>query len=349
MAAVASCPLLVPKLLDVNHLSRDVFSRSRNHNTGCKFGQLNLKSPSWNIPGTRSSGYLCGSSISLWKSHEKLSGSHVNATIRSRDNGRRNRGDCAVPRASLDALIFDCDGVILESEDLHRQAYNLIFKHFDVKCGGDPVVWDTEYYDVLQNTIGGGKPKMRWHFGKNGWPSSELFSNPPENEDEQATLINNLQDWKTTKYKELISSGAEPRPGVVELMDEAASQGLKLAVCSAATKSSVVFCLTNLLGKERFEKLDCFLAGDDVKNKNPDPTIYRVAAEKLNANPERCLVVEDSVIGLQAALGAGMNCIITYTDSTSAQDFAGAKATFSSLAGVGLNDLLPLVEITAKV
>ncbi|BBM98488.1 hypothetical protein MPTK1_1g13930 [Marchantia polymorpha subsp. ruderalis] len=51
-------------------------------------------------------------------------------------------------------------------------------------------------------------------------------------------------------------------------------------------------------GKERFEQLDCFLAGDDVKNKKPDPSIYKVAAEKLGANPERCLVVEDSVIGL---------------------------------------------------
>lgn len=254
-----------------------------------------------------------------------------------------------MPRATLDALIFDCDGVILESEDLHRQAYNLTFDHFGVRCGAEPVVWDTEYYDVLQNTIGGGKPKMRWHFGQNGWPSSSVFSTPPVSESDQATLIDILQDWKTNKYKDLISSGAEPRPGVVELLDEATSLGLKVAVCSAATKSSVVFCLMNLLGKERFENLDCFLAGDDVKNKKPDPTIYKVAAQKLGADPGRCLVVEDSVIGLQAALGAGMNCIITYTSSTSTQDFTRAKATYANLEGIRLKELLALVETAAPV
>lgn len=66
---------------------------------------------------------------------------------------------------SLQALIFDCDGVILESEHLHRQAYNDAFSHFNVRCdpsSQQPLNWDPEFYDVLQNQIGGGKPKMRW-------------------------------------------------------------------------------------------------------------------------------------------------------------------------------------------
>lgn len=60
-------------------------------------------------------------------------------------------------------------------------------------------------------------------------------------------------------------------------------------------------------------------AGDDVDKKKPDPKIYNVAAQKLGLNPADCLVVEDSTIGLQAALGAGMRCIITYTPSTKQQ------------------------------
>lgn len=71
---------------------------------------------------------------------------------------------------ALEALIFDCDGVILESEHLHRQAYNDAFAHFNVRCpspdgysfSDDPLNWSLEFYDVLQNQIGGGKPKMRW-------------------------------------------------------------------------------------------------------------------------------------------------------------------------------------------
>ena len=58
------------------------------------------------------------------------------------------------------------------------------------------------------------------------------------------------------------SGEVEPRPGVLNLMDEARAAGLKVAVCSAATKSSVVFTLKNLLGEQRFSQLDCFLAGE---------------------------------------------------------------------------------------
>lgn len=58
-------------------------------------------------------------------------------------------------------------GVILESEEWHRLAYNASFEHFDARENGEggPTVWSVEYYDKLQNTVGGGKPKMRYHFG----------------------------------------------------------------------------------------------------------------------------------------------------------------------------------------
>lgn len=59
--------------------------------------------------------------------------------------------------------------------------------------------------------------------------------------------------------------------------------------------------------------------GDDVDKKKPNPLIYQVAAQKLGVSPSDCVVVEDSTIGLEAALGAGMRCIITYTPSTKQQ------------------------------
>lgn len=155
--------------------------------------------------------------------------------------------------------------MILESEHLHRQAYNDAFAHFDVRCpnsASQPLNWTIEFYDELQNRIGGGKPKMRWYFKENGWPSSTIFEKAPEDDEDRAKLIDILQDWKTERYKEIIKSGTvNPRPGVLRLMDEAKSAGRKLAVCSAATKSSVVLCLENLIGIDRFQNLDCFLAG----------------------------------------------------------------------------------------
>lgn len=58
--------------------------------------------------------------------------------------------------------------MIVESEDIHRQAYNATFAHFEVVCPGDAgaLNWSEEYYDGLQNKVGGGKPKMRYYFGE---------------------------------------------------------------------------------------------------------------------------------------------------------------------------------------
>lgn len=100
------------------------------------------------------------------------------STFFSSDSTTAKRRKCftisAAARA-LEALIFDCDGVILESEHLHRQAYNDAFTHFNVRCpspdgssfSDDPLNWSLEFYDVLQNQIGGGKPKMRWFVVRN--------------------------------------------------------------------------------------------------------------------------------------------------------------------------------------
>ncbi|XP_039125741.1 haloacid dehalogenase-like hydrolase domain-containing protein At4g39970 [Dioscorea cayenensis subsp. rotundata] len=250
----------------------------------------------------------------------------------------------------LHALIFDCDGVILESEHLHRQAYNDAFAHFSVRSpasSSEILFWETDFYDELQNRIGGGKPKMRWYFNENGWPSSSVFEDPPVESADKEKLIDILQDWKTERYKEIIKSGVvKPRPGVLRLMDDVKGAGIKLSVCSAATKSSVILCLENLLGLERFQGLDCFLAGDDVKEKKPDPSIYLTASQKLGVLGKNCLVVEDSVIGLQAATGAGMPCIITYTSSTANQDFKDAIATYPDLSNVRLEDLELLLQKT---
>ncbi|KAK4764642.1 hypothetical protein SAY86_025732 [Trapa natans] len=258
------------------------------------------------------------------------------------------------PRASLSvscalrALIFDCDGVILESEHLHRQAYNDAFAHFNVRCPSDkvgPLNWSLEFYDELQNLIGGGKPKMRWYFKEHGWPASSVFEKPPENDDDRAKLIDTLQDWKTERYKDIIKSGTvKPRPGVLRLMDEAKAAGKLLAVCSAATKSSVILCLENLIGMERFQGLDCFLAGDDVKEKKPDPSIYVTASKNMGVSAMECIVVEDSVIGLQAATGAGMSCIISYTSSTANQDFKEAVATYPDLSNIRCSHYMSIQE-----
>jgi HAD superfamily hydrolase (TIGR01509 family) len=244
------------------------------------------------------------------------------------------------------ALLFDCDGVIVETEELHRQAYNAAFEKFGLKLpNGAPVVWTVEYYDVLQNTVGGGKPKMMHYFNKEvkTWPvvNSPKFSPPPQTEEDRVKLVDALQDAKTEAYIKL-AQNSKPRPGVVELMDAALSDPkLKVGICSAATKEGFVPLVNNLLGKERLEQLDVLIVGDDVKKKKPDPMIYNTAKERLGLSADRCVVIEDSLVGLRAAVGAGMKCVITYTHSTKNEAFyaEGAVAKVPDLSGVQLDDV----------
>lgn len=197
-------------------------------------------------------------------------------------------------------------------------------------------MWDEASYDMLQNTVGGGKPKMRWWFGREGWPTNAAVPGqadaPPADEEARTALIDTLQEWKTAEFERLIKSGeVSPRPGVLRLMDEARAAGLKVGVCSAATKSACVTTVTAMLGPERLAGLDIFLAGDDVSSKKPDPEIYLTAAARLGVEPAACVVIEDSMVGLGAALAAGMRCIITYTSSTAGEAFPGAERVVAGL------------------
>lgn len=155
--------------------------------------------------------------LSLWNS--------PTSTLKIKSIPTIRGGACGGCQASmgLEALVFDCDGVILESEDLHRRAYNAAFEEFQVRSPSsapEPLVWTPEFYDELQNTIGGGKPKMRWlgfyrdpsflagirphwidhvpafhcrYFSRHGWPSSTILPNPPTTEEEEVKLIDTIQ------------------------------------------------------------------------------------------------------------------------------------------------------------
>ena len=260
------------------------------------------------------------------------------------------------------ALLFDCDGVILETEELHRLAYNEAFKaaglllqeqddddddddddknndNQEQEPNTVPVVWTVEYYDVLQNTVGGGKPKMFFHFTNttNGkWPSflkevegqQQQRCPPPTTPEEKQALVDKLQTHKTEIYRTYIEDRAVSRPGVLELMDEALDDPtIAVGVCSASTKEAALKVLDVTLGPDRISKLDVCILGDDVSAKKPDPMIYNEALSRLsvgnnnNLSPNNCVVIEDSMVGLRAAKAAGMYCIITYTPSTENEDF----------------------------
>ena len=109
-----------------------------------------------------------------------------------------------------------------------------------------------EYYDVLANTVGGGKPKMRYHFDNNGWPSFFGGSKVPTTDEEKTKMVDSLQDMKTEFYKDIVESQAQARPGVLRLIDEAiAAPDIAVGICSAATKEGFLKVVNSIVGPDR--------------------------------------------------------------------------------------------------
>ncbi len=221
----------------------------------------------------------------------------------------------------LQALIFDCDGVLVDTErDGHRVAFNQAF----AKKGLD-AQWDVPLYgDLLE--IAGGKERMRHYFDASGWPGSVA------NRDE---FIRELHKLKTDCFMHIIESGQLPlRSGVARLVDEAIEGGVTLAVCSTSNERAVTLVVERLLGTDRRSHFAAILAGDVVSKKKPDPEIYDLAAKQLILDPARCVVVEDSRNGFLAARAAGMRCVVTTNGYTEHEDFSRADLVVTELGEV---------------
>ena len=83
--------------------------------------------------------------------------------------------------------------------------------------------------------------------------------------------------------------------------------------------------VNSIVQEDRLGRFDVVKAGDDVDKKKPDPMIYNMAQQLVNVPPEKCVVIEDSLVGLRAAKAAGMKCIITPTASTANAVFRAAQ------------------------
>ncbi|KAK6123601.1 hypothetical protein DH2020_042654 [Rehmannia glutinosa] len=219
------------------------------------------------------------------------------------------------------ALLFDCDGVLVDTEkDGHRISFNDTFAEKELG-----VTWDVDLYGELLK-IGGGKERMTAYFNKVGWPEKA-----PKSEEERKEFIAALHKRKTELFMALIEKKLLPlRPGVAKLIDQALGNAVKVAVCSTSNEKAVCIISFFLVRTERAEKIQIY-AGDVVPRKKPDPAIYLLAAETLGVEPSSCVVVEDSAIGLAAAKAAGMKCIVTKSGYTGDEDFVNADAVFDCI------------------
>merc|ERR1719445_239820 len=144
---------------------------------------------------------------------------------------------------------------------------------------------------------------------------------------------------------DLIDDGAIPlRPGILRIVDDAISKKIKLAVCSTSNEKAVSNIVSVLMGPERASHFKIF-AGDMVKKKKPAPDVYNMAVEQMSLDKDRCVIVEDTEIGLGAAKAAGISCIITKSSYTGGEDFTGAGMVVEEL-GDGAETDVSLATLT---
>jgi len=224
------------------------------------------------------------------------------------------------------ALIFDCDGVLADTErDGHRPAFNETFAE-----AGLPVRWSEEEYGVKLR-IGGGKERMASLLTDEFVRENGL----PADAEGQKELLAGWHKRKTAIYKEMVRAGKLPgRPGIARIVDEALAAGWALAVASTSAEESVRAVLEHVVGVETTGRFEVF-AGDIVPAKKPDPAIYLLALERMGVTPAEAIVVEDSRNGLLAAVGAGLPCVVTVSGYTADEDMSEAVLVVSSLGDPG--------------
>ncbi|TIX49700.1 HAD-IA family hydrolase [Alteraurantiacibacter aquimixticola] len=229
----------------------------------------------------------------------------------------------------IKALIFDCDGVLVDTErDAHRVGFNLAFKEFGIDAE-----WSVELYARLLLTAGG-KERMTVYFEEFGWPEALVAEHGGKQE-----LIAALHKEKTRLTSEIVKD-LPVRPGVLRIIDEAMEKGVRLGVCTTSNPKFIDAVL-DLFGAERKAAFEFVHAGDVVSKKKPDPEIYNLALETLGLPASDCMVVEDSRNGLLASTGAGIPTLITTSTYTADEDFSEAAKIVPEL---GDNPVLVTIE-----
>jgi beta-phosphoglucomutase-like phosphatase (HAD superfamily) len=219
----------------------------------------------------------------------------------------------------LEALIFDVDGTLADTEEAHRQAFNAAFS-----VHGLPWGWSIgAYTDLLK--VPGGKERISAYI--------DSLPAPPVEKERLKRQVPLIHQTKTELYGELVTSGRAPlRPGVEKLIVAARGAGLRLAIASTTSVANVTTLLRATLGRDAAGWFSVIGTGDVVPNKKPAADIYRFVLATLVTSPAQCVAFEDSELGVRAAKAAGLFTVATPSPWTLGERFGAADLVLRSLA-----------------
>jgi beta-phosphoglucomutase-like phosphatase (HAD superfamily) len=221
--------------------------------------------------------------------------------------------------AELRGLLLDFDGTIADTERHgHRVAYNHAFAEMGLGW-----TWDESLYGELLR-VAGGKERLRFYIERH---HPHLLADALA-----SSLIPRIHEAKIRHFGRLAPT-IPLRHGVLRLLGEASHAGIRIVIATTAAKPGVEALLAQEPALTGMVTL--IAASDAVERKKPAPDVYLWAMEQLRLSADECVAVEDSEIGLHAALGAGLATVVTVSDYTTLDDFTGARTVLTSLGDPG--------------
>lgn len=229
---------------------------------------------------------------------------------------------------ALQALIFDVDGTLADTESVHMAAFNAAFAEVGLDW-----VWTTDMYiDLLD--ISGGKERILHYWKQVNAGVKKLDAHALKDQ------IARIHALKTAAYEAAVNNGAVSlRPGVLKLMDEALAAGLQLSIATTTSPANIAALMRHAVGTDW--RLNFTAIGDasTAPIKKPHPQVYLQMLTALRLPAASCLAFEDSSNGLRAATAAGLATLITPNPFTAHHDFSGALKVVPDLSHVTLNEL----------
>ncbi len=194
--------------------------------------------------------------------------------------------------SNLKAVYWDVDGTLANTEmDGHRAAFNSAFAEASI-----PWVWDINTYMGLLKIPGGTRRIISY---------SNLIREPID-----ISLAKQLHIIKQKHYLNIVKSGRVTlRPGIIRILDELQQSGIKQWVVTTSSKESVEALLEHSFGRDN--PFDGYITKDDVNLSKPSPEPYLKAISYSGLDTNDSLAFEDSLVGLKAARGANLPCVIT--------------------------------------
>ena len=193
-------------------------------------------------------------------------------------------------------LIFDMDGVVLDSEPLHEIARQEIFRELGIvpdNCFPDPV---------------GGSPSEFWG---NVLEKYQIDGSPEDLQRKQYQIV----------AKQIEENRLQPSEGFLDLVKRAKDRGMKVGLASSSTRMLVDNAL-RLLGVASF--FDVTVSGDEVNSKKPAPDVYLRVLELTDSSPGEAAAIEDSRTGIESAKTAGIFCYGYKNKTSGEQDISKA-------------------------